>query len=213
MEELGFFFVYYMVTLLISLVISIGSYLLTAFGIFNMGKSLGVKNPWLSFIPYANIYAFGRIAEHYNKKDGRPSAKFSKILLILNIVTVVVALGLIIAILVGAVLEAISHPDMNAYFESEEFAVNGLYTFILPLLLGTLVIMGLAIANAIITYVALWRIYSIFDPETATVYLVLSIFFSILQPIFIFILRNKQPQIFMPQPIQQIPQPQQENIM
>ncbi len=209
MTELGFL-VGYFSSFVISSVVSIIAYLLTSFGIYNMGKKLGVANPWLSFIPFANIYAFGKIAEHYIKKDGRPSAKFSKILLTFNIIILVLTVVLVTALLVGVILEAMSNPDMNAYFESEEFAVTGLYTFILPVVLGTLAICGLAIAYMVVTYVALWRIFSIFDPETATLYLVLSIFFGFLQPIFIFILRNREPQIFMPQPLVQ---EETENIM
>ncbi len=185
----------------INMLVSIFTYLFTAFGIYSMGKKLGVSNPWLSFIPFANVYAFGKIAEHYIKRDGRPSAKFSKILLIFQIIISVLALVLVVAILVNFVLEAISNPDINAYFESEEFAENGLFTFVLPAIFGLLGLFVLSIVYLVINYVALWRIFAIFDPDTATLYLVLSIFVSILQPIFIFILRNREPQIFAPQPI------------
>ena len=200
----------YLGSMPISSVVSLASYLLTAFGIYNMGKTLGVKNPWLSFIPFANVYAFGNIAEHYIKRDGRPSAKFSKILLTLNIIILVLTLVLVTALLVGFVFEAISNPDINAYFESEEFASAASYTLVLPIVLGMFAICGLAIAYMVVTYVALWRIYFIFDSETATVYLILSIFFNFLQPIFLFILRNREPQIFMPVPFAQ---EETENIM
>ena len=55
------------------------------------------------------------------------------------------------------------------------------------------VLIGVLIAYVVIYYVALWRIFAAFDYNNATVYFVLSIVFSFLGPIFLFVLRNKQP--------------------
>ena len=61
------------------------------------------------------------------------------------------------------------------------------------MLISCLVLVGVSIAYAVMYYVALWRIFAAFDYNNTTVYLVLSIVFSFLGPIFLFVLRNKQP--------------------
>ncbi len=178
-----------------SWIISIGTYLLTAIGIYKMGKNLGFSNAWLSFVPFANIYAFGRIAEKYIKLDGRPSAKFSKILLALYIIMCVLAVVLIIFILVFIIIESIADPTIDAFLSSDAVSASVGVTFILPLILLMLGILGVCTAYVVIYYIALWRIFAIYDGDNATLYLVLSIFFSFLAPIFLFVLRNRQPNI------------------
>ncbi len=184
---------------LFSFVIGIVMYLLQAFGLYNMGKSLGLQNPWLSFIPVANLYAFGKIAEQYIKADGRKSAKFSKILLTLYIILFVILIAFLVFMVAIIMMDAMSDPNVNAYFESEEFAATAVFTFVIPLLLGYFALLGVAIALSIVEYIAMWRIFAIFDNDNATLYLVLSIFFSFLSPIFIFVLRNREPRILFAQ--------------
>ncbi len=204
---------FFVIFALILSVVSFVMYLLQAIGIYKMGKNMGLTSPWIAFIPIVNKYAFGRIAEKYIKTDGRPSAKFSKILLALEIVSMVLVLVIIVALFIGLIAEAVvanSYADPDFYLGSDEFVSSTIYSILLPMIIGEFVLIGFSIAKTVITYVALWRIFVIFDMETATVYLVLSIFFNFVQPIIIFILRNRQPRIFMPQPVAE---EQLENVM
>ena len=50
---------------------------------------------------------------------------------------------------------------------------------------------GVAIASAVLSYMALYDIYTSCDPANNTVYLVLSILFGFTQAIFLFLCRNK----------------------
>lgn len=168
--------------------IAITMYLFEAFGIYRMGQKLGFKNPWLAFIPIANMYAFGKVAEQYVKNDGRPSAKFSKILLTLNIIMLVLAILFTVVIIV-TVIANIAMFDVTG---GNEMAI---LSVILPAVLGYIVFIGLAIAQSVVYYIALWRIFAIFDHNNATVFLVLSIFVSFLYPIFLFVVRNKEPKL------------------
>lgn len=157
--------------------ISITMYLFEAFGLYRMGQRLGFKNPWLAFVPVANVYALGKVAEQYVKNDGKPSAKFSKILLTLNIIILAIAVLFVVFAVVAAVLFS-----------------NRVAIFI-PIILGYLALIGIAIAQSVVYYIALWRIFAIYDNNNATVFLVLSIFISFLYPIFLFVLRNKEPKL------------------
>jgi len=49
----------------------------------------------------------------------------------------------------------------------------------------------IGILYAIYTFAALYRLYRLYKPDSATLYLVLSIIFAFLTPIFIFTLRNE----------------------
>jgi len=49
----------------------------------------------------------------------------------------------------------------------------------------------IGILYAIYSFAALYRLYRLYKPESATLYLILSIFFSFLSPIFIFTLRDQ----------------------
>lgn len=61
-------------------------YILRAIGIYKMSKTAGVEYPWLSFIPVANSFTLGRLAERYHKNPIEKPAKYSVILLILHII-------------------------------------------------------------------------------------------------------------------------------
>ncbi len=184
------FLVFYIVYLLLVLGVSIAMYLLQAFGIYTMGKNMGFKHPWLSFIPYANVYAFGKVAETYVKPDGRPSAKFSKILLTLEIVLAAIAVLMFVVLVVVLVANAAS---------LDEPTTEAVLSIVIPILLFYLAIIGVAIAYSIVFYIALWRIFALYDFKNATLYLVLSIFISFLSPIFLFILRKKIPKFTLDQ--------------
>lgn len=169
--------------------VSLATYLLQSFGLNKMGKSLNIKNSWLAFIPFANIFAFGRIAEKYVKFNGKNSAKFSKILLILSIIIAVLS----IAISTFAIAVIVM---VNFYKFGNSNDIMALSGFLFTLLATEIIMIAAAIVYMVIYYVALWRIFAIFDYNNATLYLVLSIFISIVCPIFIFALRNKEPKIY-----------------
>lgn len=193
METLGIGIAFIAIYFLVFFGISITMYLLQSIAIYKMGKNLGLSSPWIAFIPIAGNYAFGRIAEKYIKNDGKPSAKFSKILLTLSIITLVLAVAFVVFVLILIFLEAASIPEVDAVMYGDEMSAVSAFTIILPIILGYLGLVGITIAFNVVNYVALWRIFALYDSSNATTYLVLSVFFSFLCPIFLFILRNRQP--------------------
>ena len=166
-------------------IIAVAMYLLEAFGLYGMAKGSGIGRPWRGFIPFANIFLFGKIAERYVKKDGKKSAKFGGLLLAFEILTLVLAF-VTMAFVIGMIF-------VLATAENETDLAYSILAPMVAMLISCFLLMGVAIAYAVIYYVALWRIFTAFDYNNATVYFVLSILFSFLGPIFIFILRNKQP--------------------
>ena len=61
-------------------------WLFKAIAIFKMSKKLNLNMPWLSFVPYCLPFAYGRIAEMYNKDHFKKPIKYSILLLILQFV-------------------------------------------------------------------------------------------------------------------------------
>lgn len=166
-------------------IIAVTMYLLQAFGLYGMAKGSGIGRPWRGFVPFANTFLFGKIAERYVKKDGKKSAKFGGLLLAFEILTLVLAV-VTMAFAIGMVF-------VLATAENETDLAYSIVAPLLAMLISCFLLMGVSIAYVVIYYVALWRIFTAFDYNNATVYFVLSIFFSFLGPIFLFVLRNKQP--------------------
>ena len=63
-----------------------------------------------------------------------------------------------------------------------------------------LVMMVVAIISTVVQYMALYDIYRSCEPGNATLYLVLSIFVGLSQPVFLFLCRNKDDGLPQPQP-------------
>ena len=166
-------------------IIALVMYLLEAFGLYGMAKGSGIGRPWRGFIPFASTFLFGKIAERYVKKDGKKSARFGGLLLAFEILTLVLAF-VTMAFVIGMIF-------VLATAESETELTNSIIVPMFAMLISCFVLMGVSIAFVVIYYVALWRIFTAFDYNNATVYFVLSILFSFLGPIFLFVLRNKQP--------------------
>ena len=171
-------------------VVMLAIYLLEAFALFNMAKSAGFSKPWRSFIPFANTFLFGKTAEKYRRKDGKNSEKFGGLLLAFQILTAI-TLVVFAVFAVNCIVEILGYA-YNAIENDTEMTLN-MFTSLIPVVLSTLVIMIFSITYAVLYYIALWRIFTIFDNPNATLFLVLSIFFSVLAPIFLFVIRKNQP--------------------
>lgn len=166
-------------------IILLAMYLLEAVGLYGMAKRSGISRPWRGFVPFANTFLFGKIAEKYRRRDGKRSAKFSVLLLVFEVLT------LIFSITTMAFVISMISVLATSYNDSELNA--SIVVPMIAMLACCFVLIGVLIAYVVIYYVALWRIFAAFDYNNATVYLVLSIVFSFLGPIFLFVLRNKQP--------------------
>ena len=166
-------------------IIALAMYLLEAVGLYGMAKSSGFSSPLRSFIPFANTFLFGKIAEKYQRRDGKRSAKFGGLLLAFEILT------LFFSITTMAFVISMISVLATSYNDSELNA--SIVVPMIAMLACCFVLIGVLIAYVVIYYVALWRIFTAFDYNNATVYFVLSILFSFLGPIFLFVLRNKQP--------------------
>ena len=165
-------------TSLVALAVGGAIYLLQAFGLYRMAQNLGLPSPWMAFVPVASSYLMGLIAE--KDSNGKDTLKYSWILLISQIVSFVFSGGYS---LVGTF----------------SFALGNIGALLILFVLSAII----SIASAVFYYIALYRIYKLYDSDNAPIFIILSIFFSISVPVLLFILRNRQPIIYYQDPFEQ----------
>ena len=190
-ETVSFFLAIFIGTFTISLLIGLALYLLESIGVYKMAKSAEIKNPWLAFIPVANGWVFGTLAEKYKKKNGTKSARFGIILPVLEGIVLIEAIALTIFTVIS--IKEITGYALDAVNTSSEMAPEQFMSLISVIILY-FALMAVAIAYAVVFFIALWRVYSSFDKPNATLYIVLSVVFTISVPIILFIIRNRKPE-------------------
>lgn len=190
-EAVSFFFTFFIGAIVVSAVIGIAIYLLESISVYKMAKSAEIKNPWLAFIPVANDWVFGTLAEKYKKKNGTKSARFSIILPVLEGIVLIETIALTIFTVIS--VKEITGYALDAVNTSAEMAPEQFMSLI-PVIILYFALMAVAIAYAVVFFIALWRVYYSFDKSNATLYIVLSVIFTISVPIILFIIRNRKPE-------------------
>lgn len=190
-EVVSFFFTFFIGAIAVSAVIGIAIYLLESISVYKMAKSAEIKNPWLAFIPVANDWVFGTLAEKYKKKNGTKSARFGIILPVLEGIVLIESIALTIFTVIS--VKEITGYALDAVNTSAEMAPEQFMSLI-PVIILYFALIVVAIAYAVVFFIALWRVYSSFDKSNATLYIVLSVIFTISVPIILFIIRNRKPE-------------------
>lgn len=190
-EVVSFFLTVFIGVFAVSAVIGIAIYLLESISVYKMAKSAEIKNPWLAFIPVANDWVFGTLAEKYKKKNGTKSARFGIILPVLEGIVFIESIALTIFTVIS--IKEITGYALDAVNTSTEMAPEQFMSLI-PVIILYFALMAVAIAYAVVFFIALWRVYSSFDKSNATLYIVLSVIFTISVPIILFIIRNRKPE-------------------
>ena len=166
-----------------SALFSIAAYILSALALYTIAKRRGLSKPWLAWIPVVNCWIVGSLSDQYQYVVKGQNKSKRKILLILSILTAaftVTILVLAVTMAVGAIM-SYSHAEIMTNVMGPVMAILGMC---LPLV-------GVGIAYAVIRYMALFDIYRSVDPSNAVLFLVLSIFFGITEPFFLFFNRNR----------------------
>ena len=197
-----------LITSAFSLLLSVGTYVLTALGLYTIAQRRGINKPWLAWIPVVNVWTLGCISDQYRYVVKGEKKSKRKVLIGLNIaqlVCVLVLMVLMIVMIVDMAGMAMANPSEQEVITAVLGSMGGVLLMIIP-------ISAISLATAIITYMALYDVYTSCDPRNNVTFLVLSILFSITQPFFIFFNRKKDlgmpprrpdPMYYMPQQPQQ----------
>jgi len=174
----GFLFVLVAVFYMFFMGIAVLFYVFQSLGLMGMLKKCGYHKPWFAWVPFVNVLAIGNLAEKYD--DGKPAKKIGKQLLVLQIIMT----SMIILFYVFEIMLLISS------------AVSPIASGMLLVLLFIVFIIAvivLAIVYSIKMYIAMWKIFRIFSPDYALVYILLCIFVNVTQPFIFFAIRNNEP--------------------
>ncbi len=129
----------------------------------------------------------GSLSDQYRYVVNGENKSKRKVLLTLNIITTVLSLVMIacgIGMVAQALIGAAGGIDEEAMVQALIGPLVGVLGLCLPLA-------GVAIAYAVIYYMALYDIFWSLDPNNCVLFLVLSIVFSVTEPFFLFFNRNK----------------------
>lgn len=193
MEQFGFAIIgVMMVVALIALAVFLATYILGSIGNYTIAKRRGIRNPWLAWIPLANLWITGCISDQYQYVVKGKTKNRRKLLLILGIANVVVS----------SVLRDVA--TGLTYAGGEEAAMaGGALSLITALLSG-----AISVTMLVFYYMSLYDLYSSCNPSNNVLFLVLSIIFRVTEPFFVFFNRKRddgmppireEPQQYIPQ--------------
>ena len=166
--------------------VSLAVYVFTALGLYTLAQRRGLRHPWLAWIPVANVWILGSLSDQYRYVVRGQVRSKRKALLTLNIISAVMGVVMVVVIMAAVIRCVFSFRGA-----SETEIVNALMGSIMGVLALCVPWAGVAIASAVLSYMALYDIYTSCDPANNTVYLVLSILFGFTQAIFLFLCRNR----------------------
>ena len=183
----------------------IALYVVQSLGLYTIAKRRRIRHSWLSWIPVGSTWILGSISDQYQYLVKRKIRNKRKTLLLLRCilcVTRVLMLAFSVVLLVrGIGLRA------DPYVTNAD--VIGLMGILVCLLWSVFLSFALQIAVSVISYIALFHLYSSCNPINDVIFLLLSIFIDFAQPILVFICRDKD--LGMPrrkeEPIQEENQP------
>lgn len=187
-EMAAVFGVFYLVYMLVVFGLGIAGYVLRASGLHTIAKRRGINNPWLSWIPVADAWVVGSISDQFRYVTKGQIKSKRKVLLTLNILTAVSVVVFYVVMFASLIAMGV---DESMYLEEKSVALTQALGMVAGMLGGALVMGGLALATAIINYMALYDLYTSVNPPYNVVFLVIGIIFNITEPYFIFFNRKK----------------------
>ena len=161
----------------------IAAYVLTALAVYSIARRRELRKPWLAWVPVINCWLLGSLSDQYRyvvKGENRAKRKW---LLWLNIAKLLLTIA--VAVLGIAAIGSVLFGGMRGDFMNRIMGpVIGIAGVSLPLA-------GIALAYAVIYFMALYDVYKSLDPSNAVLYLVLSVLFPVTKPFFLFFNREK----------------------
>ena len=164
--------------LIVVLPIALATYIVNGISMMKISKKLGVENGWLAFVPFANYWLLGRLAEEDQKVyyPEKKAVRWSVIYLVAVIVGMVIS-GVLGGI-VGGVTAALEYSE-HASASMAVLLVEGVYI----LLTGVL-----SLAMNALMAIVLYKFYHRMAEKSAIWMTLLSIFVSFAQPVILLVL-------------------------
>ncbi|MBR2311096.1 MAG: hypothetical protein IKA47_11285 [Oscillospiraceae bacterium] len=168
--------------------LGIASYVLTALAIYTVSRRRGLRKPWLAWIPVVNVWLLGSLSDQYSYVVKGEIRSRRKWLVTLKLVMsgLILAMAVIAVSMIGSLVFS-----FGRNYPSGEMILSRVMGPALSMAGLALPLAGIAIAYAVIYYIALYDVYKSLDPDNAVLFLVLSILFRVTEPFFLFFNRDK----------------------
>jgi hypothetical protein len=130
-------------------VLGIAMYVLASLGLYKLAANQGIENPWLAWIPIANLYVLGRLIKNLK-------------------------------------IQSYDIPNIELVLPIGSVAI---------MILGNIPVIGwiIQLVYAVLFLFAIHKLYKMYRPDSAVLWLVLSIILPFMGPIFIYMMRNDTP--------------------
>ena len=171
------------------------AYVFNGLAIMNLCKKLGIANGGLGFVPIASLFKLGQIADRASAAYGEKK-HYARLLIILEIVTAFLFIPYTVCIFVLA-MNGVSL--FGAYGADYAFNDGLAIMIVLCAIFSALLMFAAAITSSVFAYIAYYKTFRLFTPDSAVLYLVLSLIIG-LPWLFLFIASRKDPQypVFIP---------------
>ena len=180
-------------------ILGIVGYVLLALSLYTIAKRRGIANPWLAWIPVAQIWVLGSISDQFRYVTKAQVKNKRTTLLVMNIIYTVATVAVVVFSLIGI----FKFFELSMYAGEEEMLMEGM-SMLFKILGACLLLLGLALAYCVVYSIALYDVFMSVNPNNAVLFLVLSIFFGVAMPFFLFFNRKKDtgmpPRCDVPQP-------------
>ena len=167
--------------------IGVVTYVFRSIGVYSIARRRGLNNPWFAWVPVVNRYLLGSLSDQYQYVvKGKDKSK-RKWLLALSIAQLV--LYAVIAVMgIGVIWKVVG--DAMAGFSQAKLFQMALRSA-MRLLVAVFPLMTVSAVLAVIRYIALYDVYTSVDPKNSVLYTVLSVFFHVTEPFFLFFNRKR----------------------
>ena len=166
---------------------SIACYVLSALALYTAATRRGIRKAWLSWVPVLNVWILGSLSDQYRYVVKGQIKSKRRILLILNLTAFILGMilfGLVAFVAVQTVMKILGGSGNHVILNLITGPLIAAAGFGLPMAV-------ISVASMVFRYMALYDVYTSMDPNNNVLFLVLSIFFGVTEPFFLFFNRNK----------------------
>ena len=189
------FWILYLIFYCLVMVCAAYAYVFVSLGGQRMARKVGMSNPWMFWIPCANVYAMGNLADTQATLCEGKNTTYRKKMLTWTIVVACAAIPWAIAYTVFMVAAAANGllDENGVLITLDGASLEPLIGPTLFLLAVSLVFLALYIVYVVIYYKTLYRIFKLYAPNGAAGLVVLSVFVSVAIPAVFLKLSEREP--------------------
>lgn len=198
------------ITAVVSMLFGVGTFLLAiatyvamSIGLYCMSKSCGLAHGWISFVPYAQSFRIGQIADHQCEINEHKHSTYRHKLLIFHILQAAASAifdAVVFYICTESLVEKALNGTLEALMKDPLFLSQELSAAQSEAWLLNLIVTAITIVNLVFCCMAMHKMAKLYLPNMAGLAVVLYLFVPLAQPILYIIMGLRKPQYVDPSP-------------